>query len=173
MVNAVSSLFAEKVLAELKKCGITHIVWLPHSENKAMYETVLQDAGITLVPVCREGECIPIAAGLWLGGKNPTIMHQSTGLFEAGDSVRGLALDMQLPLLMLIGARGWPTPGSPPSPYSWNGIDSAATFLEPILDAWGIKHHLVTNENETSHISLAYKEAQTTSRPVAVLIAKE
>lgn len=165
MVSTSTSLMTQKILDEIKKCGITHVVWLPHSENKAMYEAVCRDPLVTLVPVCREGEAIAIAAGLWLGGKNPVVMHQSTGLFEAGDSVRGLALDLQLPLLLLIGARGWRK--SPPPE------DSAAIFLEPILDAWCIPHYLVTEELEVKKISLAYREAQETGRPVAVLIAKE
>lgn len=165
MVGVTQSIMAHKILEELKKCGITHVVWLPHSENKAMYETVLREPGMTLVPVCREGEAIPIALGLWLGGKNPVIMHQNTGFYDAGDSVRGLALDYQLPLLMLIGARGWRK--SPPL------TDSAAIFQEPVLDAWGIKHYLVTDEKDVQKISQAYHETQATSRPVAVLIAEE
>ncbi|MBI4289411.1 MAG: hypothetical protein HY671_13420, partial [Chloroflexi bacterium] len=55
MVNTSSATMARGVLSELKKCGVTHIVWLPHSENKAMYDVVCCDAEITLVPVCREG----------------------------------------------------------------------------------------------------------------------
>ena len=165
MVSVGQSLMTQKILDELKKCGITHIVWLPHSENKAMYEAVSREPSITLVPICREGEAVPIALGLWLGGGNPAIMHQSTGFYDAGDSVRGLALDYQLPLLMLIGARGWRK--SPPP------TDSAATFLEPVLDAWGIKHYLVAGEKEIPKISQAYQETQATSRPVAVLIAEE
>lgn len=175
MVSTTSSSLAlpasegltQKILDELKGLRISHIVWLPHSENKDMFEAIRHEPQITLVPVCREGEALAIAAGLWLGGKNPVVMHQSTGFFEAGDSVRGLALDLQLPLLLLIGARGWrPASGGPPE-------DSAAIYLEPILDAWGIKHHLVSHEGEVKKISQAYAEAQKTSRPVAALIAKE
>ena len=82
-----------------------------------------------LVPVCREGETMAIAAGLWVGGKKPVVLIQNTGIFESGDSIRGLGLDVNQPLVMLVGYRGW----------SRHGVtsDSAARFIEHILHAAG------------------------------------
>lgn len=51
-------LTANRVIQELKKCGITHVVWLPDSETRFMYETLAADPQITLIPVCREGEAL-------------------------------------------------------------------------------------------------------------------
>ncbi|MFQ5826276.1 MAG: thiamine pyrophosphate-binding protein [Dehalococcoidia bacterium] len=159
------SSLAGMIVAELKKCHITHVVWLAHSEAGPVYDIALADPELTLVPVCREGEAVAVAAGLWMGGKNPVVLHQSTGLYDAGDSIRGLALDLRLPLLLLIGYRGW----RPEPPFT----DSAATFLEPILDAWGIKHYLLDSPEGAGKVSMAYQEAQEMSRPVAVLIVRE
>ena len=130
-----------------------------------MYEAMMSQHGLTLVPICREGEAIAIAAGLMLGGKEPVVLHQSTGFFESGDSVRGLALDLGLPLLLLIGYRGWHRN----APVT----DSAAIFLEPILDTWGIKHYLVEIDRDVERISMGYKEAHETNKPVAILIGNE
>ncbi len=160
-----TALTAHRVLDELKKCGITHIIWLPDSESRFMYEAMMSQHELTLVPICREGEAIAIAAGLMLGGKEPVVLHQSTGFFESGDSVRGLALDLQLPLLLLIGYRGWRRD----APMT----DSAAIFLEPILDTWGIKHYLVETDRDVARISIGYKEAHETNKPVAILIGSE
>ena len=160
-----TALTARKVLDELKQCGITHIVWLPDSEAGFMYKAMMNQRDLTLVPVCREGEAIAIAAGLMLGGKKPVVLHQSTGFFESGDSVRGLALDLGLPLLLLIGYRGWHRN----APL----IDSAAIFLEPILDAWGIKHYLVETDQDVGKISNGYREALEIGKPLAILIGSE
>lgn len=130
-----------------------------------MYDAMRNQTGITLVPICREGEAIPIAAGLILGGKKAVVLHQSTGFFEAGDSVRGFCLNLQLPLLLMLGYRGWRRN----SPLT----DNAAIFLEPILDAWGIKHYLVETDDDVEKISMAYREANETNRTVAILIGKE
>lgn len=158
-------LTASKVLEQLRQCSFTHIVWLPDSESGFLYQAIVEDRSITLVPVCREGETIAIAMGLMLGGKEPVVIIQSTGFYEAGDSIRGLALDLKLPLVLLIGHRGF-TRERPMT-------DSAAIYLEPILDAWGINHHLVESDADLWKIAEAQREAREKSKPVAILIGRE
>ena len=85
---------------------ITHAVWLPDSEARFLYDTMTADPDLAVVPVCREGETFAIAMGLIIGGKTPVVLIQNTGFFESGDSIRALALDWQLPLLVLVGYRG-------------------------------------------------------------------
>jgi sulfopyruvate decarboxylase TPP-binding subunit len=128
-------------------------------------EAVVGQSDFNLVPVCREGEAIAVAVGLMLGGKEPVVVHQNTGFLDSGDSVRSLALDLQLPLLLLIGYRGWRRD----SPLT----DSAAIFTEPILDAWGIKHYLLETDADVERISLGFKEAHETQKPVVILIGRE
>ncbi len=166
MAASPGTLQAATVLAELRRCGITHVVWLPDSETGYMYEAMRESPFLTLVPVCREGESIAIAAGLIMGGKRPVVLIQSTGFYESGDSVRGLALDLQLPLLMMIGYRGYQGQGRP-------AVDSAARFLEPILDAWGIPHYIVESDATCHRISEAHQQAVASRHPVAVLMGKE
>ena len=165
MAVSNATLQAATVLDKLGSCGVTHIVWLPDSETGFMYEA-MRASQLTLVPVCREGESMAIAAGLLMGGKRPVVLIQSTGLYESGDSVRGLCLDLQLPLLLMIGYRGYPGRGRP-------ARDSAARFLEPILDTWGIPHYTVESDATCHHISEAYRQAEANDHPAAVLMGKE
>ena len=153
------------VIAELKKNHITHVVWLPDSETNFMYQLLNNEPTLDLVPVCREGETMAIAAGLWVGGKRPIVLIQNTGIFEAGDSIRGLGLDVNQPLVMLVGYRGW----------SRHGLtqDSAARFIEHILHAWGITYYLIETDEDAVRISLAIEEAERTQKPVAVLVGTE
>ena len=153
------------IISELKKNKISHVVWLPDSETNFMYQQLLEDPEIDLVPVCREGETMAIAAGLWVGGKNPVVLIQNTGIMESGDSIRGLGLDVSQPLLMLIGYRGWDRHGVT--------RDSAAKFIEHLLHTWGINYYLVEEDQDAPRISLAAEEAARTSRPVAVLLGSE
>ena len=160
-----ASLTADRILEELKKCGVTHVICLPDDEGQFLYQALTSRSDFTVVPVCREGEAIAIAAGLMLGGKEPVVLHQNTGFFESGDSVRSLGLDLQLPLLLLITYRGWRR----------NSLitDSAALFIEPILNAWAVRHYLVETNEDVERVSLAFKEAHDSQKPVAILIAKE
>ena len=153
------------VVAELKKNNISHVVWLPDSETNFLFQLLDNEPTLDLVPVCREGETMAIAAGLWVGGKRPIVLIQNTGIFEAGDSIRGLCLDVNQPLVMLIGYRGW----------SRHGLtkDSAARFIEHILHAWGITYYLIETDDDADRISLAVEEAERTSKPVAVLVGTE
>jgi len=150
---------------ELKKNNISHVVWLPDSETNFMFQLLTNEPTLDLVPVCREGETMAIAAGLWVGGKRPIVLIQNTGIFEAGDSIRGLGLDVNQPLVMLVGYRGW----------SRHGLtkDSAARFIEHILHAWGITYYLIETDEDADRISLAIEEADRTSKPVAVLVGTE
>ena len=153
------------IVEELKKNDITHVVWLPDSETNFMYHLLTNEPSLDLVPVCREGETMAIAAGLWVGGMKPVVLIQNTGIFESGDSIRGLGLDVNQPLVMLIGYRGW----------SRHGIttDSAARFIEHILHAWGINYYLIEDDDDASRITVAMEEADRTQKPVAVLVGTE
>ncbi len=153
------------VVEELKKNNISHVVWLPDSETNFMYQLLTGEPSLSLVPVCREGETMAIAAGLWVGGKRPIVLIQNTGIFESGDSIRGLGLDVNQPLVMLVGYRGW----------SRHGIttDSAARFIEHILHAWGINYYLIETDEDADRISVAIAESERTQKPVAVLVGTE
>ena len=153
------------LINELKKNNISHIVWLPDSETNFMYQMLQAEPTIDLVPVCREGETMAIAAGLWVGGARPVVLIQNTGIFESGDSIRGLGLDIDQPLVMLIGYRGWTRRGATP--------DSAAHFTEHILHACGINYYLVETDEDADRIGLAVAEAERTQKPVGVLIGAE
>ena len=153
------------IIGQLRDNGVTHVVWLPDTETSFMYERMVADQDIRIVPICREGESMAVAAGLWAGGKKPVVMIQNTGLFESGDSVRGLALDIGFPLVMIVGYRGW----------TRHGVtrDSAARHTEPILHAWGLNYYLVETDADAERITTAFEEARRTERPVVCLIGAE
>ena len=159
------SLTPKALLDQLNKNGVSHVVCLPDSETNFLYEQLVASPSLDLVPVAREGETMAIAAGLWVGGKKPVVLIQNTGMFESGDSIRGLSLDIDFPLVMMIGYRGWTRHGVT--------SDSAARFTEPILHAWGINYYLVETDEDAERISVAFEEAERTQRPVACLMGTE
>ncbi|MBI3068679.1 MAG: hypothetical protein HYY79_07360 [Betaproteobacteria bacterium] len=94
----VAQLSPKAVLEEMKKNGVTHVVWLPDSETK-------------------------------------------------------------------VGYRGWTRHGVTQ--------DTAATYTERFLNAFGISYYLVESDADAARISVAFEEARKTARPVAVLIGDE
>lgn len=159
---------ARLILNELKKWGVTHAVGLPDNGSRALYELLREDPALRIVSVCREGEAYAVASGLYVGGARPFVLIQNTGFLESGDGFRGTAHNMAVPLVSLIGYRGHAslTPGS-------SRVDTAASFLEPTLKAWGMPYHTLVSDADTPVISEAFREAEEGSRPVAVLIVGE
>lgn len=160
-----AALSPEVVLAEMKKNGVTHVVWLPDSETNWLYLLMKADPSLTLVGVNREGLAFSAASGLYAGGKKPLILIQNTGMMESGDSLRGWAMGMQVPVVMMIGYRGWTRHGV--------NKDTAATYIERFLNAFNIQYYLVEDGSDADRISVAFEEAKKTKRPVAVLVADE
>jgi sulfopyruvate decarboxylase TPP-binding subunit len=155
----------ETVLREMKKNGVTHVVWLPDSETNWLYTLMQAEPSLSLVGVNREGLAFSHAAGLWIGGKKPLILIQNTGMMEAGDSLRGWILGLEIPMVMMVGYRG----------YTRHGVntDNAATYTERFLNAFGVQYYLVEGDADAPRISLAFEEAERTKRPVAILVADE
>lgn len=155
----------ETVLGEIKKNGVTHIVWLPDSETNWLYVLMKAEPTLDVVAVSREGLAYSLAAGLSAGGKTPIILIQNTGLMESGDSLRGWALGLNIPVVLMVGYRGWTRHGVTQ--------DTAAVYTEPFLNAFRINYYLVENNADAPRISVAFEEARKTRRPVAVLVGDE
>jgi sulfopyruvate decarboxylase subunit alpha len=154
------------VTAALQACGITHVVWIPDSELGTWEPALTAAPGLTLLRVCREGEALALAAGLWLGGKKPMVLMQCTGLFEAGDALRNVVHDLKLPLFFVIGVRSY---------YAHQQgatSDTCPVFTEPILRAWQIPFVVLDRGNTAADLAAAYQQAQAEKRAGAVLLAE-
>ena len=156
---------ASDIVRQLEHMGVTHVVTLPDSETSGMYRALGDSDTIHMVPVSREGEAIPIAAGLWAAGKKAVAVIQNSGVYESGDALRGLAIGVRIPIVMFVGYRGYTRHGDTP--------DTAAEMLEPYLHLWRVPFYLLETAEDIDRIPLAFKRADETSLPVAVLIGAE
>ena len=166
MTNQQAALLRpETLIEEFKKNGVTHVITIPDSETNYLYELMAKEPWLDIIPVSREGESFSTALGLNIAGKVPVCLIQNTGMLESGDSIRGMALDAGFPLVMVVGYRGWTRHGIT--------TDTAATYTEPFLNAFGINYYLVEEDVDGPRISAAFDEARANKRPVAVLIGDE
>lgn len=162
---ATAALSPETVLAEMKKNGVTHVVWLPDSETNWLYLLMQAEPSLRLVGVSREGHACSLAAGLAAGGAKPLILIQNTGMMESGDSLRGWLLGLDVGVVLMVGYRGWTRHGV--------NSDTAATYTERFLMAFGINYYLVESDADAARISIAFDEAARTKKPVVVLVGDE
>ena len=156
---------ADLIFDELKRWNITQVVGLPDNGSRLLYERIRGDHSMGFISVCREGEAFAVASGLYIGGCRPSVMVQNTGFLESGDGFRGTAYNMAIPLVTFIGYRGYNSIFSD-SPR----VDTAASFLEPTLKAWGMPYYKLGSDTDLPVISEAFLQAQEGSKPVAVLI---
>lgn len=155
---------ASLIVDELRRQGVTHVVGLPDNGSRALFEALWADDGLEVVGVTREGEAVAVASGLHLGGRTPVVILQNTGFLETGDALRGTAYNMGLPIVMLVGYRGFQTMGA-------QRVDTAATFFEPTLKAWDIPYSMLRDDAEVDgQIAAAFRVAREGSRPAAVLL---
>ena len=160
-----AALSPDSVIEQMRKNGVSHVVWLPDSETNHLFLKMQHESFLTLVGVSREGHACSIAAGLYAGGAKPMILIQNTGLMESGDSLRGWLFNLAVPVVFLVGYRG----------YTRHGVnrDSAATYTERFLMAFDLPFYMIESNDDAARISIAFAEAERTSRPVVVLVADE
>ena len=154
---------AARALARIEALGFTHVLMIPDSESRALYDAVRASA-LALLSPCREGESLAIAAGLWTGGKKPLVVIQNTGLMEAGDALRGCGLGCKIPLRLMVGWRGYAVASAGRTP-----IDSAYTYTEPLLAAWGIPWWPLMGDEDLDLLATMDRTAEETSLPAAVV----
>ena len=152
----------DEIVSVLSQLGISHVVWVPDSAT-GLWENALDASSTSLIRVCREGEAWPLAAGLHLGGQTPLVIMQTTGLFESGDALRNVLFDMGLPIYSLIGVRNG---------LVANSRDSAKTFAEPILRAWGIDCQWIMTPTDKPLLAEHYNNCRQAGRPGAALLAE-
>lgn len=150
-----------EIVAFLRELGITHVVWLPDSAIGRWEQAIESASDLRLVRVCREGEAWAVAAGLHIGGARPIVMIQNTGLFESGDALRNVLLDMQLPLPAIIGYRSY---------LVENSTDSARKFTEPILRAWGLDYVILSGPDALGQLRDHFAACQAAGRPALALL---
>ena len=64
---------------------------------------------------------------------------------------------MNVPVVLMVGYRGWTRHGV--------NTDTAATYTERFLNAFGINYYLVEDGADAGRISIAFEEAKKTKRP--------
>jgi hypothetical protein len=129
-------------VGHIAAAGFSHVVWIPDSSVGPWEASLVSSPQLNLVRPCREGEAIGVAAGLMLGGARPVVVIQCTGLFEAGDSLRNVVHDLNLPLKLIVGVRGYG------AYLAGKTADTCPVFTEPVLNAWKVPYTILADPGE-------------------------
>ena len=160
--------WASGVCAGVHAAGSRDVVYVPDSP----LSHVLRDFGerfrdVRLVLATREEEAFGIAAGLYLGGRRPAVMLQSSGLGNSLNAITSLVLPYQIPMLMLVSMRG--------DFGEWNSAQvPMGRAVRSIFDAIGVPHSTVESADAAADtVRLAAATAFDTRMPVACLLPRK
>ena len=151
-----------KVIDILKKNRIDIAATLPCDRIKGLLPLI--EKNFQTIPLTREENGVGICAGLYLGGKRPVMVIQSTGIGNMINALGSLNLTYGIPLPVLA---------------SWRGvykevIEAQWQFgkrLPSILDAAGIEFTTVETKDEMDKIDDAIKDSFDNARPHVVLMS--
>jgi sulfopyruvate decarboxylase subunit alpha len=151
----------------LHAAGIRDVVYVPDnplSHVLGMLEDRFRD--IRAILATREEEAFGIAAGLYLGGRPPCVMLQSSGLGNSLNAITSLIVPYQIPMLMLVSMRG--------DAGEWNAAQvPMGRAVRAILDAVAIPHVTVESADAAAAtVRLAANTAFRTRTANACLLAR-
>ncbi len=165
---------ARTLIDELERQSVSHVVGIPDNASAALFRLLADHSSIELLTVTREGEAFAVASGLWLGSATPLVLIQNTGFLESGDSLRGTAVRMGVPLVCLVTYRGYVTlpPKRSDGVMTRADVDSVAVVTEPTLDAWRVPYELYHSDADIPRVRRVFDQANELSRPVALLLTQ-
>lgn len=165
MTVAARSVPAETLLQELRRCGIKFVVSVPDTHQKSLLAALERVDDIRTITCCTEDEAVTVATGMWIGGATCALMIQHAGLYACVNHLRGVGLDMKVPLFLMIGLLGREVDKAPRA-----NKGSMVRLAEPLLDVLGIPHYLVDGPDDVHYIHEAFEESRLREMPVAALI---
>lgn len=166
--TAERQLKGSSILSAIKAARIEYVLSVPDIvTSHGLLFPIAKDPALRLIRVCKEDECLGIAAGLSYGDKRALILIQHTGLLYSMNAIRAVAIEHQQPICMMVGLLE-KEPGVAPRESKRHGI----RFIEPILDVMGIAHHLLDTEDDIGKIGPAIEQCYKQSRPVVMLIGR-
>src|SRR6476469_11208864 len=157
--QAKVELHGTNILAAIKASGVEYVLAVPDIHtSKGLLFPIADDPKLRLVRVCKEDECIGIASGLHYTNRRALTLIQYTGFLDSLNAIRAVAVEYKQPICMMIGLLGH-EPERAPTESGRYGV----RIIEPICEAMGIPHHLISQDADLGKIKPAIDKAYTES----------
>jgi sulfopyruvate decarboxylase subunit alpha len=163
----LGSSWAAAVAGGVHRAGIRDAVYVPDNPLSKVLRA-LEDGypDVRLMLATREEEAFGIAAGLYLGGRRPAVLLQSSGVGNSLNAITSLLLPYRIPVLMIVNIRG--------EPGEWNEAQvPMGAALGRIFDAIGVAHSTIDSPAATAEaVEAAANAAFSTRGAVACLLSR-
>lgn len=159
------SVDAQIIHDAIRGCGITHAVIVPDTIVAKVIERLDADPDIRTINVCTEDEAMCIHAGLYMGGAEPMMVIQETGLYACINSLRAIALDAEVPTLIFVGLFGRDV-----NRTVEDNRGRTVRLIAPVMDALDVPHYLIDGPDDVGVIATAFAESRERRGPVVVFL---
>jgi sulfopyruvate decarboxylase subunit alpha len=159
--------WASGVCEGLYASGVRDVAYVP---DNPMSHVLREFAGkyedVRLLLATREEEAFGVAAGLYLGGRKPAVLLQSSGIGNSLNAITSLLIPYQIPVLAVVSMRG--------DAGEWNAAQvPMGRAVRAIFDAIGMPHATVESaEDASSVVRLSATSAFGTRLPGACLLPR-
>ena len=166
-VLAAVPAWAPGVCEGIHAAGCRDVVYVPDNPLSHVLGQLRERLpDVRLVLATREEEAFGIAAGLFLGGKRPTVLLQSSGLGNSLNALTSLLVPYQIPALIVISMRG--------DANEWNAAQvPMGRAVAAICDAIEIPHTDPASASDVAEtVALVGRTAFATRRAGACLLPR-
>src|SRR6476620_10824655 len=142
VAQAVAGLSGQGIIREVNASGVQFVISVPDiTTSEGLLRPLAKQTDPRLVRICKEDEGVAICAGLSYTGKRGLLLIQQTGLLDSINAIRGVAVEYNLPICMMVGLLEKEV-GVPPRQSKRYGV----RIVEPILEAMGIAYHEIEQQ---------------------------
>lgn len=166
--RTVDGLSGQSIIQEIKASGVEFVIAVPDiTTSEGLLRPLAKETHPRLIRICKEDEGVGICAGLSFTGKRGLLLIQQTGMLDSINAIRGIAVEYNLPVCMMVGLLEKEI-GVPPRQSKRYGV----RIVEPILEAMGIPYHEIEQQEDVAKIGPAIEAAYAQSKPVVILIGQ-
>lgn len=156
---------AKRFWQDLKHRGLTFFSGVPDSTFQAAYDVMLSDPDIRYVPAVREDVALGVASAAYFVGRRGGVIMQNSGLGNLVNPLTSFSLMYRIPLLLLIGWRGY---GGPPNDAPEHWIMGEKT--PALLDLLGVPYAIMEPDEPTTALDALLAAIDAKSVPGALLV---
>ncbi len=149
----------------------SHLGWIlsvPDTHQRTVLAALDKEEAIRVVTCATEDEATAIAAGLYIGGEPVVLMIQHAGLYASINTLRGVAIDGQVPVFYMIGLLSRERDRDPRE-----SRHSMVRYCEPLLETFGVPHARLEGPNDVHRIPEYYRLSRARRGPAVVLVGLE
>ncbi len=122
---------------------------------------------LELIRICKEDEGVSICAAMSYNDTRAVLLMQQTGLMDSLNAIRALAMDYQLPVVMMVGLQG-----KEPEPKPEESNVYGVRIIPSVLNAMSVPYSLIQEPDDVFEIKDIIDACYRNSKPHVFLVGR-